>query len=153
VNIIDDIENVLHFRPRSHRVGLVIRVGRHRVIVLELHPNRRNKIMLTVNAGHTINMALQVLDQNGNPMLAQPAFDAPPTWADAPTPAGIDTLTVAAGGASASLATAAADTTGGTDTITVTAQVGGVALSGSLALAITGVAQVPTSLGIVATVV
>lgn len=103
--------------------------------------------MTTVTLGHNIGLSLTVLDQNGNPLLTPPTFDAPPVWTNT-TPA-TETLKVAADGATAEADTVAA----GTDVISVDAKIGGVDFTATLAVEVDAAPQVPTSLVINATVI
>jgi len=105
--------------------------------------------MTTINVGHQDTMTIQYLDQNGNPLLTTPTPDSAPTWTNAPTPSGDDTLSVAQGGNSAVLAAVAA----GTDLVTLTVVVGGKTFSATDAITITPAPQVLTSVAIVDSVV
>ena len=102
---------------------------------------------VAVNVGHSVNMTLAFLDQNGNPMLTTPAPDAPPVWTDT-TPA-VGTLTASGSGLTA---TELALTPGG-DTVTVSLSVGGVAFTATVDITVSAVPQVLTSVAIVPTVV
>jgi hypothetical protein len=104
--------------------------------------------MIQVNAGHSVDCTIEYLDQNGNPMLTTPTPDSPPTWTNAPAPAGIDTLTVSPDGSSAVLATAAVDATGGTDTVSLSVIVGGKTFAATLGVAISAAPQVLTAVAI-----
>jgi hypothetical protein len=100
-----------------------------------------------VTVGHTVNMAIKFLDQNGNPMLTPPAPSAPPAWnQSAPQ---LATPTIAADGLTASILAVAA----GMDTVNVSAVVGGQTFTASLAVEIDAAPQVLTSIAIDATVV
>ena len=101
----------------------------------------------TVNVGHKINCALQLLDQSGNPMLVTPTPDSVPTWTNG-SPA-VDTLVAAVDGMSA-VDTAIAP---GSDTIQLSGSFGGTTFTASLAVTVTPVPQVLTSVVIVPTVV
>ena len=101
---------------------------------------------VTVSVGHKVNMSLVFLDQNGNPMLTPPAPDSPPVWTD--TTAATETIAPAADGLSC-VGTAIA--TGG-DTVSVTAVVAGASFAASLAVTVSPVAQVLTSIQIAATI-
>ena len=105
--------------------------------------------MQTVNVGHKIEMTITYLDQNGNPMQVTPTPDSKPTWADAPSTAGIDTLVVASDGLSAELDALAA----GSDTVTLTVLVGGATFTATLAVQISPAPQVLTTVQISPTVV
>lgn len=102
---------------------------------------------VTVNVGHTVSASLVFLDQNGNPMLATPTPDAPPTWSNANGAADL-TLTAAANGLTATdVATAA-----GSDTLSVNLTVGGKAFGASVPITISPAPQVLTSVEIETTV-
>jgi len=124
------------FDDRRHRHH-----DRHYEIFLT--PNRRATLAITANVGHTINMALVYLDQNGNPMLVTPVPDTPPTWTQT-TPA---TGTLVAGTDTASELLIAP----GTDTVSVSVTVGGTSFSGSVDITATAVPQILTSISITAT--
>lgn len=100
-----------------------------------------------VTVGHSVALAIAYLDTNGNPMLVTPTPDAPAQWTHS-ADATIDTLTVAADGNSASVATLAA----GADTVSLALAVAGAAFTASLAIEIDAVPQVLGSIQIVATV-
>ena len=104
---------------------------------------------VTVNVGHVVDMSIEYLDQNGNPMLVTPTPDSAPTWTDAPSPAGAATLAVAAGGLSA-VDTAVAV---GSDVVTLTVVVGGVTFTATQPITIAAAPQVLTSVEIVSAVV
>jgi hypothetical protein len=103
---------------------------------------------VTVSIGHTVNMSIVFLDQNGQPMLTTPTPDSPPTWTDAPSPAGDATLTVGAGGLTAADVAVAA----GTDLVTLTVVVGGVTYTATQGITISPAPQVLTSVQIAAAV-
>ena len=94
--------------------------------------------MLPVNVGHSVDSSIIYLDQNGNPMLTPVTPDSPPTWTNAPNPAGIDTLTVSADGSTSVLAATAV----GTDTLTLTVVVGGKTFTASEQITISAAPQV-----------
>jgi hypothetical protein len=101
-----------------------------------------------VTLGHIINLAVTFLDQNGNPMLKQPAADAPPLWSN--TIPGTETIVASADG----MAAVATPVAVGVDTINVAAIVGGKTFTATLNVQVTAaVAQVLTSVSIVPTVV
>lgn len=104
---------------------------------------------VAVNVGHTVNMSIVYLDQNGNPMVTTPTPDSAPAWTDAPSAAGVDTLTVAPGGLTASLAALAV----GSDVVSLEVVVGGVTFNATLPVTISAAPQVLTSVQIAATVV
>ncbi len=99
-----------------------------------------------VTIGHTIELAIAYLDQNGNPMLTTPTPDAPPTWTNT-TPA-TETLKVAPDGLSAEADPVAA----GTDVVNLSLVVGGATFSASLSVEVDPAPQVLTSVNISATV-
>ena len=101
---------------------------------------------VTLAVGHTLNMSLTFLDQNGNPMLTTPTPDAAPTWSD--TTAATETLAPAASG----LTCVGTPIAPGTDTVTVTLAVGGVAFTANLDVTVTAAPQVLTSVAIAETV-
>ena len=111
-----------------------------------LHPNEENFMTTVLTIGHKLGLALQVLDQNGNPMLTPVTFDAAPVWANT-TPA-TETLSAAADGQSATGTPVAP----GADLISVSFTIGGVPFSATLAVEVDAAPQVPTSAVIVATV-
>ncbi len=96
--------------------------------------------------GHKLGLQLQVLDQNGNPMLSAVAFDAVPAWSNT-TPT-TETLVAAADGQSA-VGTPVAP---GTDTVSVSFTIAGVPFSATLAVEVDAAPQVPASAVIVPTV-
>lgn len=101
---------------------------------------------ITVNIGHAVNMSIVFLDQNGNPMLTAPTPDAAPTWTDS-TPA-TGTLVPAADGLSAVETAVAA----GADVVTLSLTIGGTAFTATLPITVAAVAQVLTSVDIIAAV-
>ena len=107
--------------------------------------------MVQVTAGHEIDMAIGQLDTQGNPMITPVAFDSPPVWTNAPSAAGIDTLTPSSDGTTAVLTTLPGDANS-TDTVTLACLVGGVAFGATLAVAISVAPQVLGSVVINATV-
>jgi hypothetical protein len=111
-----------------------------------LHPNEENFMTTVLTIGHKLGLALQVLDQNGNPMLTPVVFDAVPAWSNT-TPA-TETLSVAADGQSATGTPVAP----GTDLVSVSFTIGGVGFSATLAVEIDAAPQVPTSAVIIPTI-
>ena len=103
---------------------------------------------VTLTVGHTAGFAIEYDDANGNPMLTTPTPDSPPTWTDAPNPAGCVTFTVSADSNSATdLAVAE-----GVDAVGVTLMVGGVAFSATSNVTVSAAEQVLTSIQIIPTV-
>jgi len=100
-----------------------------------------------VSLGHVINMVIDFLDQNGNPMLTPQVVDSPPIWSNT-TPA-TETLVASADGLQA-VATPVAD---GVDTISVTAMVGGKQFGATLNVNVAPAPQVLSSIVITPTVV
>lgn len=103
---------------------------------------------ITTTVGHTVSYVIQYLDANQNPMLVTPTPDAPPTWSDAPAPAGAATLVADPTGLTAVDTCNAA----GSDTVTCSLTVGGVAYSASSTIGISAAPQVLTSIELIATV-
>ena len=101
---------------------------------------------VNVSIGHTVNMSISYLDQNGNPMLTPPTPDSPPTWAD--TNSAAATLTVSGDGMTAADAAVAV----GVDTVNLTVVVGGQSFSASLDVNVQAAPQVLTSVAIASTV-
>jgi hypothetical protein len=101
---------------------------------------------VTLAVGHTLNMALVFLDQNGNPMLTPVVPDAAPSWTD--TTSATETLTVSGSGLTA-VGTPVAP---GTDTVSVALAVGGVSFTATLDVTVTSAPQVLTSVSIAPTV-
>lgn len=99
----------------------------------------------TISVGHTLSLALVILDQNGNPMITPPAITGA-GWTD--TNSAAETLTASADGQTASAVAIAP----GPDTINVGLVAGGVSLTGSLAVEVDPAPQVPSGVSIVATV-
>ena len=102
--------------------------------------------MVDVTVGHQIACSISYLDQNGNPMLTNPTPDSPPVWSN--TTAATETIVAAADGLTCQATTVAV----GTDVISVTDIVGGASFSATLAVNVTAVPQVLTSIAINATV-
>jgi len=132
------------FRNRSHRRFFVFLIIDG--IGIMLHENEENFAMTTLSIGHTLGLTIQVLDQFGNVMLSPVTYDAAPTWSNS-TPA-TETLAPAADGQSA-VATPVAV---GDDVISLALSIDGKPLTATLAVTVTPVVQVPTSIAIVATV-
>lgn len=80
----------------------------------------------TMNAGQTLPLSIEYLDQNGMVMAVTPTPDAAPVWADT-TPA-TETLTASPSGSSASVVGLAA----GTDTVHLNLSVNGNVFSATL---------------------
>lgn len=103
----------------------------------------------SLQVGQTVPLSIAFLDQNGQPMITQPTPDSPPSWTN--NMPNIETLTVADGGMSATLAALAE----GSDTVTLSLTVGGQAFSATLAVTVSAEApppppeQVLTNIGIV----
>ena len=100
----------------------------------------------TLSVGHVLDMALDFLDQSGNPMLTTPTPDAVPTWKGA-TPA-TETLAVSANG----LTCVGTPLAVGTDTVTVALTVAGIAFTAVLDVTVTAAPQVLTSVAITTSV-
>ena len=132
------------FRNRGrHRFFVFLTVNETRVL---LHPNEENFMTTILTMGHKLGLSIQVLDQNGNPMLTPVTYDAPPAWTNT-TPA-TETIAASADGQTA-LGTPVAP---GTDTVSVSFSIGGKSFSATLAVEVDAAAQVPTSAVIVAAV-
>lgn len=102
--------------------------------------------MVKVNIGHTMALSIIYLDQNGNPMLANPVLDTKPVWTNS-TPA-TETLAPSADGTTAVATTVAV----GTDTITLQVASGGKSFNATLAVEVDPAPQVLTSVSINSTV-
>ena len=102
--------------------------------------------VVTLAVGHTLSMAIQFLDQHGNPMLTAPVPDTAPAWTNS-TPA-TETLAVAGSG----LSCVGTPVAVGTDVVTLALAVGGVTFSAVLDVTVSAEAQVLTSIAIVPTV-
>lgn len=138
-----------HLRP--HYVELRVKMfyrGRSRVIERRILIPNGETIMnpVTLSIGHAAALSLVFLDQNGNPMQAAQAPDAPPAWAD-DTPA-TATLVVGPGGLTATETAVAA----GNDNVSVSLAVGGVQFKASLGIIVSPAPQVLTSVEIAASV-
>ena len=103
---------------------------------------------VTVNVGHAVTCQIVYLDQNGNPMLITLTPDSPPSWSDAPNPAGCTTFQVAADSMSAVDTAVAA----GADVVSVSLNVGGVTYTATLPVTVAAAPQVLTSIAIDGTV-
>jgi len=103
----------------------------------------------TVSVGHQVAYSLEFLDQSGNPMLVTPTPDSPPTWSNAPNPAGDATLTPAAPGNLTAIEAAVA---AGTDVVSVSLSVGGVSFAATSNVNISPAPQVLTSVNLVGVV-
>lgn len=103
---------------------------------------------VTVTVGHSVTCQIVYLDQNGNPMLATPIPDSPPSWSNAADPTGCAVLTVAADALSATDAAVAV----GQDVVSLSLSVSGTSFSATLPVTIEAAAQVLTSVQIAATV-
>jgi len=107
----------------------------------------RTEIKMKVTVGHNIAMSITYLDQNGNPMLTMPTPDSAPVWSKTAADT-IDTLSVAASGATAELDTVAP----GADTVSLSVVVAGQTFGATLDVEIDPVPQVLTSVEIAASV-
>ena len=105
--------------------------------------------MTTMTVSHTDNLSIAYFDQHDNPMPTTPVPDSAPTWTNAPSTTGVDTLTVDTGGLTAHVAAMAA----GTDTVTLTFISGGVTFTATDAITITAEPSVLTRVAIVDDVV
>jgi hypothetical protein len=112
-----------------------------RGLAIELEPQERLIMSLTMSVSQTDALSIAYLDQNGKPMATPPTPDSAPTWSDT-TPA-TETLTVADGGLTAELAALEA----GTDTVNLTVVVAGQTFTAQLDVTVEG--QVLTSVEIV----
>jgi hypothetical protein len=129
---------LFHRNPRPAYIVLTVNnVG----CILE--PNERALLMTPVNVGHKINMSIEYLDQNGNPMLITPVPSSPPSWSN--TNAAAETLAPAPDG-NTCIATAIAP---GSDTVNLSLMVGGQTFAASLAVTVQTAPQVLTSIEIV----
>lgn len=100
-----------------------------------------------VTVGQTLPLSIAFLDQNGQPMAAQPTLDSAPSWGNL-DPA-IETLTPSADGLTAAALALAA----GSDTVRVQLTVAGAQFTATLDVSVAaGMAptQTLTSIGIVA---
>jgi hypothetical protein len=109
-------------------------------IAVELHENRGTYMATTITVGHSLDMAIGYLDQNGNPMLTTVTPDAPPAWTNLQP--GVFKLTPSADGLTCTGDGLAA----GTDTVSLAAAVGGKGYSATLAVEVDAAPQVLTSI-------
>lgn len=126
-----------HCRREESRIILIVRVEPTKLsgpyvdahtTLYQLKPHHKEHIMIPVTVGHTVEVTITVVDQHGNPMQTQPAFDAPPAWTGGLGSPPVDTITVSADGT-----TLDADVINpGTDSITCAAVVGGQTFSASV---------------------
>lgn len=128
-----------------HRVAFIrLTVNEFSVLIpphMELH------MTTIVNIGHTLNLAIEYLDQRGNPMVTVPVPDAAPAWSN--TAPSVETLEPSPSGMTA----VATPVTPGLDTVNLFLAVGGVPFSASLAVEVDAAVQVLSSVQISATVV
>ena len=136
-----------HRRHRRHhhhiRVALVINGD----FAVELIPNGVIHMSYTLDVGKTENLAIEYLDQNGQPMVPTPTPDSPAAWSQLdPT---IQDLTAAADGNTAT----ATGLKAGSDTLQLTVIVGGQTFVATMDAVVNAVvpAQTLTSVNIVAT--
>jgi hypothetical protein len=136
-----------HRRHRRHHHHIRVAIVVNGTFAVELIPNGVIHMAYTLDAGKTENFAIEVLDQNGQPITA-PVFDAPPSWADS-NPAA-QTLTAAADGLTAS---ALGLDAGGQDIVQMQCAIGGASFTATVDGTVTPAApkQVPTTVNIVAT--
>ncbi len=134
-----------HHRRLHHylRVALVI----NGTFAVELIPNGVIHMAYVLDAGKTENFAIEVLDQDGKPIVA-PVFDAPPAWGDSNQTA--QTLSAAPDGLTAS---ALGLDAGGAVTVELQCAIGGVAFVATIDGTVNPGApkQVPTTVNIIAT--
>lgn len=104
--------------------------------------------MTQLSVGHTDTLTYVIVDQNGNPMIPQPALDSPAVWTDAPSASGVDTFAAAADGTSAVVTALAA----GSDTVSLSVVVGGKTFTASDLITISAAPQVASGVQIVDTV-
>jgi DMSO reductase anchor subunit len=102
--------------------------------------------MTTLTIGHTLNLAIQELDQHGNPMLVPVVYDAAPVWTNS-SPA-TETLSVSSDGKTATGTPIAP----GTDTVSLSVSIGGQVFTATLAVEVNAAPQVVSSIVIVPTV-
>ncbi len=146
-NFFQHLERLGHRRRERHEVRVFLLVNGY---IHELQPNRRLQLMTQVTAGHTINYAIAYADTNGNPMLTTPTPDSAPSWSNAPSAPGIDTLTEPTP-VTATLATNPGDAAS-TDTVSVVVVVAGKSFSASDNVTISVAPQTLGSISLVATV-
>lgn len=101
---------------------------------------------VVLSMGHTLNMSIQYLDQNGNPMLTPPTPDSAPTWSN--TTSATETLAPSSSG----LACVGTPVAPGNDVVTVTLSTGGVTFTANLDVEVDPAAQVLKSIAIVSDV-
>ncbi len=145
VEILETLEDIREILRPKHRDAIVRLVVNHRSIKL-LANEVTHMSTTTVSIGHTVALALEFDDANGNPMLTPVTPDAPPTWTQ--TTAATGTLAASGDGLSAVYTPGAV----GTDTVTVSLAVGGVAFTGTADINVTAAPQVLSSVKIVPTV-
>lgn len=102
--------------------------------------------MQTVTVGHKVACTIVYLDQNGNPMRTPVVPDSAPSWTNAPSAPGVDSLVP--NGVECDVDALSA----GTDTITLSVVVGGQTFAATLALSIADAPQVLSSVQIAAEV-
>ena len=100
----------------------------------------------TQKVGQSIDLSIEYLDQDGQPMDTNPTPDSPPVWGNAST--SVETLTASPAGDSAIARAIGA----GMDTIRVQMSVGGMSYQATLDVTVEDVIsrQTLTSIGIVA---
>jgi hypothetical protein len=133
-----------HFRNRDRlRFFVFLKINDTSIL---LHPNEENFMTTILTIGHKLGLSIQVLDQNGNPMLTPVVYDAAPVWSNT-TPA-TETLSVATDGQTATGTPVAP----GLDTVSVSFSIGGKVFNASLGVEIDAAPQIATSAVIIATV-
>ena len=133
-----------HFRNRDRRRFFVfLKINDTSIL---LHPNEENFMTTILTIGHKLGLAIQVLDQHGNPYLAPVSYDAAPAWANANPE--VETLAVATDGQTATGTPVAP----GLDTVSLSFSIGGKVFNATLAVEVDAEPQVATSAVIVATV-
>jgi hypothetical protein len=131
--------------PPYRRPSFVLLTVRDVTVYL---PFRTDIFMSTIiTVGHKLGLAIEYLDQNGNPMLVTPTPTDIPVWSNA-NPA-VETLSVAADGLSATGTPVAP----GNDTVSLSVTVGGQTFTATLAVEVDAAPQVLTSVEIVPTVI
>lgn len=132
---------------QEFRVFLIVSRVRRILEYKELKPGVNAEMNpITLSVGHSAALSIVYLDQNGNPMLAAPTPDSPPTWSNT-TPA-TATLTEGPGNLTATEAAIAA----GSDVVNLAVVVGGKSFSASLGVTVAAAPQVLTSVSIAAIV-
>lgn len=129
--------------PPQFRVATYV-VLRINGIGVFMNHHQRTLVMTDITVGHTANLSIEYLDQDGNPMVTAPAPDSPPSWTNAPSDPSVDTFTPSADGLTATLVANAA----GTDTVSLTVLVGGKSFPASLAFTVSAAPQTLTSVRI-----